>query len=151
LAPTPSEPAAQADLRFPKRERLKSKKLLDLAFAHGGEKPLKAWPILMKIVPTDLPEKVPTQTAFSAAKRKFPRAVDRNAIKRQMREAWRHERGPLESALRDHGVQWAIVLIFVGQEIPDADRCRKAMGKLVGKALAALEKGNQPKETSKVR
>ena len=105
----------------------------------------------MKIVPADLPESVPTQAAFSAAKRKFPRAVDRNAIKRQMREAWRHERGPLENALRELEAQWAIVLIFVGQEIPDAARCRKAVGKLVGKALAVLEDGNQLKETSKQR
>lgn len=102
----------------------------------------------MKIVPAALPENVPTQTAFSAAKRKFPRAVDRNAIKRRMREAWRHERGPLESALRLREEQWAIVLIFVGQEIPDAARCRKAVAKLVGKALSALEDGNQLNETS---
>lgn len=125
-----------SSLKFPKQQRLKSRKLLDAAFGPHKEKPLKAWPILMRVVPASLPARVPTQTAFSVAKRRFPRAVDRNRIKRLMREAWRHERAALEKDLVQGQQQWAIVFIFVGQELPDAARCRKAIRKLVAKSRA---------------
>lgn len=95
---------------------------------------MKAWPVLMKVVEADLPTKVPTQSAFSVPKRRFGRAVDRNRVKRLMREAWRHERHDLESELVQMHKQWAIVFIFVGQELADAQRCRKAIQKLVKQA-----------------
>lgn len=123
--------------RFPGTHRLKSRKILGRAFEDGDVKPHKAWPLLMKIVPEKLPKPVPTQAAFAVSKRRFPRAVDRNRIKRLLREAWRHERHPLESHLKKAGVQWAIVFIFVGQEMPDAQRCRKALQQLIKKATSS--------------
>jgi ABC-type sugar transport system ATPase subunit len=55
-----------------------------------------------------------------------------------MREAWRHERHDLESELVQMHKQWAIVFIFVGQELADAQRCRKAIQKLVKQAEQRL-------------
>ena len=124
--------------RLPKAHRLKSKKLLDALFAPGGERPNKAWPLLMKVVEADLVTHSPTQAAFSVSKRRFARAVDRNQIKRHLREAWRHERHDLEEQLVKLQKQWAIVFIFVGQELADAQRCRKAIQKLVKQAEQRL-------------
>ena len=73
-----------------KRERLKSTALMDLAFAKGVN--IKAFPILARAVQAQLPQEVPFQAAFSVGKKRFRRAVDRNRIKRLMREAWRVEK-----------------------------------------------------------
>lgn len=137
--PTDPKFSGAKSFRFPRSNRLKSKKLLDKLFTPGGERPLKAWPVLMKVVAADLPTQVPTQAAFSVPKRRFGRAVDRNHVKRLMREAWRHERHDLESQLMAMQKQWAIVFIFVGQELTDAQRCRKAIQKLVKQAERQLD------------
>lgn len=136
--PAPQSPLAPRRHRLPKAHRLKSKKLLDALFAPGGERPNKAWPLLMKVVEADLVTHSPTQAAFSVSKRRFARAVDRNQIKRHLREAWRHERHDLEEQLEKLQKQWAIVFIFVGHELPDAKRCRKAMRKLTAQAVQQL-------------
>ena len=63
---------------------------MDLAFAKGIK--IKAFPILARAVQTELSHEVPFQAAFSVGKKRFRRAVDRNRIKRLMREAWRVEK-----------------------------------------------------------
>ena len=71
-----------------------------------------------------LPEMVPCQAAVSVSKKRFKRAVDRNRIKRLLREAWRLEKIPVEKALHTHGKQRAIVFIFTGSEIPTFEAIR---------------------------
>lgn len=70
---------------FPKRERLHSKKLIEKLFKEG--KSVKLYPLRFIYLP--LPEAEHTQVVFSVPRRNFKKAVDRNRIKRQMREAYR--------------------------------------------------------------
>ena len=48
-----------------------------------------------RAIQTALPHDVPFQAAFSVGKKRFRRAVDRNRIKRLLREAWRLEKSRL--------------------------------------------------------
>lgn len=80
------------DLKFGKEVRLKSKKRIEKLFKNGqsfGMYPLRAvWdPVEQN------PENCPVQIGISVAKKKFPRAVDRNRIRRQVREAFRMHKG----------------------------------------------------------
>lgn len=76
------------DLKFGKGARLKSKKQIEKLFKNGhsfGMYPLRAvWDRVEQN-----PENGIIQFGASVAKKKFPRAVDRNRIRRQMREAFR--------------------------------------------------------------
>lgn len=73
---------------FPKKEKLKSKKQIALLFSEG--KAITAYPLRM--VYTELVNKqndVPFKVGVSVSKRLHKKAVDRNRIKRLMREAYR--------------------------------------------------------------
>ena len=67
----------------------------------------------------------------TVSKKKFRRAVDRNRIKRLMREAWRLEKPALENRLLTDEKQRAIVFIFVGNELPKLDEVQSAIASLV--------------------
>lgn len=59
----------------------------------------------------------PTQLVFSAPKRNFKKAVDRNHLKRLMREAYRLNQELLLSQLEQSKTSVAIYIGYVGKEI----------------------------------
>ncbi len=70
------------------KEKLKSRKLIQVLFAEG--KSVKSFPIRMIYHPIDhYCEESPLQVGFVVPKRGFKLAVDRNHLKRLMREGYR--------------------------------------------------------------
>ena len=98
----------------------------------------KGFPLIARfcLVPAD--GTAPSRTAFTVSKKRFRRAVDRNAIKRRMREAWRHNRNPFESLIPE-GMQCAVVLIFVGKDLPGPEDMEKGMVKLLTRMAQAIQ------------
>ncbi len=127
---------------YSKSERLKSKKLIEATFAAGQK--FKAWPLVAKSLDTELSEDVPCQTLVSVSKRSFKRAVDRNRIKRLMREAWRLQKHPVYAALQEHEKQRAIVLIYVGKELPTFEGMQASIQTLIAKMMEAMAAAEQP-------
>lgn len=70
-----------------KQERLKSKKLITQLFSEG--KSIKVFPLRMVYLQTEHNSKFPVQCGVSVPKRNFKKAVDRNRIKRLLRESYR--------------------------------------------------------------
>jgi ribonuclease P protein component len=70
-----------------KEERLKSKKLIEKLYAEGNS--VKAFPLRMMYLKTQHTSGYPAQVGVSVPKRNFKLAVDRNRIKRLMRETYR--------------------------------------------------------------
>ena len=75
----------------------------------------------------------PIQFTVSVSKRKFKRAVDRNRVKRQIREAYRLHKTPLFEKLKQSEKKYAWMVIFSGSELPDYQEVEKAMKKLISK------------------
>ena len=71
--------------KFPKSEKLRLKRHIEPLFKSGKTK--KASPLSVKYLKFEEPGK--NLCGVSVPKRKFKKAVDRNRIKRQMREAYR--------------------------------------------------------------
>lgn len=72
------------------QERLKSKKLLGKLYEEG--KSIKVFPLRMVYIQTEHTSKFPVQVGVSVPKRNFKKAVDRNRIKRLLRETYRKEK-----------------------------------------------------------
>ena len=72
---------------FPKEERLCSKKLIAELFRKGSS--FNLYPLRFVILKNDLPQNPFPQVLISVSKKHFKKAVDRNRIKRQIREVYR--------------------------------------------------------------
>lgn len=99
----------QKSLNFNKSERLRHKTLVDNLFEQGQHVtvfPMKfTWRLLSEeelksAFRTEVPDRLGRlQVMFTVPKRKLRHAVDRVAMRRRMREAWRLNRCPLKEFL----------------------------------------------------
>ncbi len=101
---------------FHKSERLCSKKLIEALF-EGGHKSMSAYPIRAVFMPVDeQADGVPAvQLLISVSKRRFKHAVDRNRVKRQLREAYRLNKDILLSRLPE-GEHLAVAFVWLSSE-----------------------------------
>lgn len=123
----------QSSLSFKKKERLCSKKIIDKLFSEGESFPV--FPLKFVFLKTTLPFDSPVQTGFSVGKKTFKKAVQRNLIKRRMREAYRLNKHILYQNTGTEGL--ALFILFIGKAIPEykliEDAMKKALKLLVNK------------------
>lgn len=115
------------DYSLPKKYKLCSLKKIEELYAKG--KLVKAFPLRLLYLEepdSNLIEQtlangaiVPFQVLFSAPKRKFKRAHDRNYIKRLLRELLRVNKQELENTLIQQQKKLILSITFVGDERPD--------------------------------
>jgi len=113
---------------YNKSERLKRRKILTNIFSAGQQLhqyPLKAFWLFHSI---EVPH--PLQTGVSVSKRLFKKAVDRNRMKRLMREAYRMHKSTLESNLRP-GSNFSLFILYTGKEKISQDEMNEKMQALL--------------------
>lgn len=74
-------------LTFNKHEKLKSKKLIKLLFENGEK--ISVFPMLLMYLKVEHDSKYFVQAGVTVSKRNFNKAVNRNRIKRLLRESYR--------------------------------------------------------------
>jgi len=102
------------DERFGKAYKLCSRKTIDAVFKAG--KSVRLYPFVVHFSEQTLPEGQPFQLVFSAPKRIFRRAHDRNRMKRLMRETFRKKKLILEDFLGKEHKQLALFVIYTAKE-----------------------------------
>lgn len=122
---------------FTKAERLCSKKIFAELFDKANS--FYSFPFRVVWVYNSLPISSTSQIAISVPKRAFKRAVDRNLIKRRIREAFRKNKHDLYNFLEIHNKHIAFVLIYREATITDYIITEKAVRVMLKKFLTILK------------
>ena len=121
--------ATKQRYHFGKNQKPKSRKLIQQLFAEGHQ--FIVFPI--KAVWISNNEKTPLQAGVSVSSRHFKKAVDRNRIKRQLREVYRLQKNELEQQLICKGKSLSLFLMFIGKEMPDYKQLFEACTTIIHK------------------
>ena len=98
-------------------EKLKSRKLLNGVFAHG--KSISCYPIKLIYQRVQTPLDNLIQVGVGVSSRHFKKAVDRNRIKRLLRESYRTQKQLLVFS-ETVPTQKILFFLYIGKELPDA-------------------------------
>jgi len=101
------------DFTYSKKEKLKSKKLIARLFLEGNS--ISVFPLRLVYIKTDYIEDVNIKAGVSVSKRNIKNAVDRNRVKRLMREVYRLNK-PLY--FNNFSTQYAFMILYIGNEKP---------------------------------
>ena len=115
---------------FPTIEKLKSKKLLDELFTSG--KKLNEYPIKLVYKQLNFEDEVIVKTGVSVPKRNFKKAVDRNRIKRLLREGYRLNKYIIHGGLNE---KYVCMFLYLGKEMPDFDTINSKIVRLLNKLV----------------
>ncbi|MEN8703895.1 MAG: ribonuclease P protein component [Polaribacter sp.] len=109
-----------------KKERLKSKKLIEKLYKEGTS--VKAFPLRMIFLQTEHTSDYPAQVGVSVAKRNFKKAPDRNRLKRVMRESYRLQK---EIVYNNLDVPYVFMISYLGKEEKNYEEIYAKMNKLL--------------------
>lgn len=120
---------------YPKKEKLKSKKLIEQLFIEG--KSISVFPLRLVYLQTEFLDDVTIKASVSVSKRYFKSAVDRNYIKRLMREAYRLNKPPY---FNNFSTQYAFMILYIGKTKPTFAEMDKKMKLLFEKFHKEINK-----------
>lgn len=107
---------------LPKKERLSKEKWIQELFAKGSS--FYFYPFKVLYLPHPDSGSTVNEVLFSVSKRQFKRAVDRNTIKRRLREAYRLNKSGLHAPEK-----WLIAYIYTAKTIlPSETFQQKVLG-----------------------
>ena len=109
-----------------KKERLKSKKLIEKLYKEGTS--VKAFPLRMIFLQTEHTSDYPAQVGVSVAKRNFKKAPDRNRLKRVMRESYRLQK---EIVYNNLELPYVFMISYLGKEEKNYEEIYAKMNKLL--------------------
>ena len=123
---------------FSKRERIVSRTLMERLFNKGNSQSVSVYPLRMVYIIKERQEgEEPVEVLVSVSKRHFKRAVKRNRVKRQIREAYRHRKYLLVSRVPESKML-AAAFIWQADDLLDSRRVDSSLEKLIEKVAERL-------------
>lgn len=119
---------------YGKAEKLKSRKHIEALYLEG--KNFSVFPLRVTYRVCTEAHRAPVQAGVAVGKRYFKKAVDRNRIKRLLREAYRLQKAPLLEVIKNQGANLHVFFQYSGKDLPSFPEINEAMQK----ALQALLK-----------
>ena len=124
--------------KFPKKERLDSRKQIEMLFGGGGSLSMAAFPLRVVYIKKERARgDVPVQLLVSVSKRHFKHAVDRNRVKRQIREVYRRNKQLLCDVVPETE-QVLMALVWLADEHYSTQEVEKRVVKLMQRMVEKL-------------
>ena len=121
---------------YNKIEKLKSRKQIELLFAQG--KSISSFPVKVFYLPVEHTPEHPVQVGVGVSARNFKKAVDRNTIKRRMREAYRLHKLPLHEHLIAKQKSVAVFILWIDKQLPTTAALQDLMPTVIEKLIKQL-------------
>jgi ribonuclease P protein component len=125
------------NFKLPKNERLHSQKLIKELFDKGSS--FFLYPFKVMVLEISAEEKGTYQVLFSVSKKKIKKAVDRNLVKRRMKEAYRLNKSEILTSGHPNKL---IGLIYVSSEIGSFQFIEQKICKILTKIAESPESSN---------
>lgn len=123
---------------FKKEERLYKRKNIEALFSKGAF--FFSFPFKIIWLETEKQQDFPAKLLISVPKRNFKRAVDRNRVKRLIREAYRKNKGLLYGALEFQNKYLNFAIIYTQKEIFSYQEIESSIIVMLEKLNKAYEK-----------
>ncbi len=117
-------------LKYGKKDKLKSKKLIEQLFSEG--KAVTAYPLRLIYLKTEFDDDTVLKTGVSVSKRLHKTAVARNRIKRLLREAYRLNK-PLY--FNNTSTSYAFMILYLSKDGTTFDKVNNSMKLLFEKFI----------------
>lgn len=135
-----------------KPERLNKKKAIEKMFT-GGSRSFSVFPLRVVYLPIEELE-MPASILVSVSKRRFKRAVKRNRVKRQIREAYRVNKHELLRILEEKQCRIGIAFIYLSDQLVETslieERMKTALARIAEKVTTIETKPLSETEAASV-
>ena len=128
------------EFSFKKGERLSGKKSITSLFKSG--KSVMSYPLRILYNHADTGQ-FNAQVAISVPKRLFKKAVDRNILKRRIREAYRLKKPEFYALLGEKNIRLNLVIQYQHREILDYQTIQSGLQKGLKKMIRQIHKDSQ--------
>ena len=122
--------------QFPKKQKLCSEKVIERLFANGksiSEKPFRAiWNF------EENNDNVFVKSLIVVSKKRLKLAVERNVIKRRIKEVYRLQKKQLELFLESNNQQLNLAIIYQEEEILDSKTLEEKINLLLTRLIKRL-------------
>ncbi|WP_100610521.1 ribonuclease P protein component [Confluentibacter lentus] len=120
---------------FNKKDKLKSKKLIEVLFTEGQS--VTAYPLRLVYMNASFDDAVLVKAGVSVSKRHFKKAVDRNRIKRLLRESYRLNKPDYFNNIT---TSYALMILYIGKDKPTYGQVETKMNQLFEKFIGTISK-----------
>ena len=124
---------------YRKKDKLKSRKVIEQLFSKGNS--FSNFPF--KILWLRENKTTALQTGIGVSSKHFKKAVDRNRIKRIMREAYRLQKAKLQIHLQEKGQQLSVFILYVGKEMPEYKIVFEKFGTILSRLIKFTDENDQ--------
>ena len=112
--------------KYSKKDKLKSQKVIETLFSEGES--ITVFPLRLVYLKTDFEDESTLKTGVSVSKRNFKNAVDRNRIKRLLRETFRLNKSAYFNNICD---SYALMILYISKSGTDFESVDKKMKQLL--------------------
>lgn len=120
---------------FPLKEHLKSKNVIEQVYTNGAS--VTVYPLRAAFIEQPQETQEPTAAILiNVSKKRFRHAVDRNLVKRRIREAYRTSKHQFVECLENNGKKMAVAIIYIDNKHNSTAFIKKKMTRLLESILA---------------